>query len=290
MVFIPTINLTENDDYQNGNDYANNYHGLGGNDTIFGAGGNDLLYGDAGNDLLSGGDGNDFLGGGDGNDTLSGGSGKDYMAGALGDDVYVVDDPLDTVFEIANFGNDTVLSQINSYTLTNNVENLFLRDGAVNGTGNALNNTLTGNEVNNLLVGLAGNDNLVGAAGDDTLDGGDGRDTLNGSGPLGGGFNEKDVLIGGKGADTFVLGDTSRVYYHGGTQENGFLDNSLVFIKDFNRAQGDRIQLKGQASDYRLSNGSLFYAKDNPGTPDLVAIISGTSNLSLTSTAFTYVQ
>mgnify|MGYP000066443855 CR=1 FL=1 len=44
-------------------------------------------------------------------------------------------------------------------------ENLTLEVGAINGTGNELNNVITGNDANN---------NLVGAAGDDTLDGGAG--------------------------------------------------------------------------------------------------------------------
>jgi Ca2+-binding RTX toxin-like protein len=42
-----------------------------------------------------------------------------------------------------------------------------LRGSALNGTGNALNNTLVGNSGNNLLNGGAGRDYMVGGAGDD---------------------------------------------------------------------------------------------------------------------------
>jgi Ca2+-binding RTX toxin-like protein len=55
-----------------------------------------------------------------------------------------------------------------NWTLGANVERLELQgSGNLNGTGNALNNTLVGNSGNNLLNGGAGNDYMVGGAGDD---------------------------------------------------------------------------------------------------------------------------
>ena len=61
---------------------------------------------------------------------------------------------------------------------TAEIENLVLVGGAtVDGTGNALDNTLTGNTAANLLAGLGGIDTLDGGGGADTLDGGPGDDS-----------------------------------------------------------------------------------------------------------------
>ncbi|WP_285410148.1 calcium-binding protein, partial [Pseudomonas sp. FR229a] len=60
----------------------------------------------------------------------------------------------------------TVYSYVD-YTLGANVEVLNLVGNAVNGTGNALNNSLYGNDGNNRLDGGAGLDTMVGGKGDD---------------------------------------------------------------------------------------------------------------------------
>jgi large repetitive protein len=64
-----------------------------------------------------------------------------------------------------------------------------LGGASVNGTGNALANTIIGNSGVNHLSGLASNDTLLGEGGNDTLTGGTGA----------------DVLTGGAGTDTFRL-------------------------------------------------------------------------------------
>ncbi len=58
----------------------------GGNDLGFGLGGRDVLRGEGGNDTLSGGDGKDRLFGGAGNDTLFGDSADDILRGEAGND------------------------------------------------------------------------------------------------------------------------------------------------------------------------------------------------------------
>jgi len=130
-------------------------------------GGADTITGGAGADSLAGGAGNDTITGGAGNDTIDGGTGDDTMAGGAGNDSYTVDSASDVVTENASEGTDTVLASI-TYTLGSNVENLTLTgSSAINGTGNALVNTITGNSAANTLDGGAGADTLVGGAGND---------------------------------------------------------------------------------------------------------------------------
>lgn len=107
--------------------------------------------------------------------TLNGMAGADTLIGGLGNDIYVVDDVNDVVVEAAASGTDLVQATT-SYTLSDNVENLTLLAGyQINGTGNALVNTLTGNALDNVLDGAEGNDTLIGGAGNDTyyVDGAD---------------------------------------------------------------------------------------------------------------------
>jgi Ca2+-binding RTX toxin-like protein len=145
------------------------------NQSTDGTSGADVLTGTSGVDALNGFAGNDTLNGGGGNDILNGGLGADVMLGGAGNDTYVVDNVSDKVIEtttqsssIDAGGIDTVQSSI-SWTLGNFVENLTLTGSAdINGTGNALANTLTGNGGNNLLDGKAGADTMAGGLGNDT--------------------------------------------------------------------------------------------------------------------------
>nr|WP_246312204.1 calcium-binding protein [Aquabacterium terrae] len=133
--------------------------------------------GNALDNMLTGNSGNNTLNGGSGNDMLDGAAGNDTMLGGTGDDTFVVNVATDVVTENADEGIDVVLSAV-AWTLGNHLENLTLIGSSlVNGTGNALNNTLLGNVAANVLSGGAGNDTLDGAAGNDTLAGGTGADT-----------------------------------------------------------------------------------------------------------------
>ncbi|NHZ79420.1 hypothetical protein F2P44_09045 [Massilia sp. CCM 8695] len=128
----------------------------------------DELTGGLGNDTLSGLSGNDTLNGGGGDDILDGGDGTDGMAGGAGDDTYIVDSVFDKIVENDNGGYDTVQTQV-SYTLGEHLESLILGDGGhINGTGNAMANTLAGNSEDNILDGGAGADSMTGGRGDDT--------------------------------------------------------------------------------------------------------------------------
>jgi Ca2+-binding RTX toxin-like protein len=148
---------------------------------------------DTGNHLL-GLDGADTLIGNGGADILDGGAGADSMTGGTGDDTYYVDNRLDTITEAVGEGDDLVIASLD-YMLVANVERLTLADGALNGTGNTLANTIMGNDGDNHLTGLDGNDTLIGNGGTDTLDGGLGADSMS----------------GGTGNDTYIVdnvGDT----------------------------------------------------------------------------------
>jgi len=152
------------------------------NDTINGGTGNDTIDGGAGNDSISGGAGNDSLSGGTGNDTLNGGTGIDTLIGGAGNDTYIVDNIQDKVNETitGSSGTDLVQSSV-TYALGANLESLTLTGtSAINGTGNALSNTITGNSGVNSLIGGAGNDTLNGGTGStaDIIDGGEGNDTV----------------------------------------------------------------------------------------------------------------
>ncbi len=83
-------------------------------------------------------------------------------------------------------------------------------------------------------------------------------------------------MTGGEGADTFVLGDETGVFYN----QNGFLDCAI--IKDFNDTEGDQIQLAGLVGDYTLNTGTNTFGDDfteifqgDPADGELIALVEG---------------
>jgi Ca2+-binding RTX toxin-like protein len=234
----------------NGNDWLSGTSdndallGYDGTDFLFGNGGEDVLHGGAGNDWLYGGAGNDYLWGQQGNDYIEGGAGADQIWGGMGN-------------EFGHSDNDTagyllsptgVFVSLGAYGIKGawlgdaegdqlyNIENLW---------GSKFNDALWGDDSSNGLKGYEGNDILRGWAGDDTIEGGDGHyqlygdygiDTLNGGSGndwlWGGGGG--DTMSGGSGADTFVWWYT--------TESDGTSWNT-DFITDFNRAEGDLLNL-----------------------------------------------
>jgi Ca2+-binding RTX toxin-like protein len=112
--------------------------------------------------------GDDYLAGGARMDVLDGGVGRDRMVGGAGNDVYVVDNVLDRVIEVAGGGIDTIISSIN-IALPANVERLVLTGGRpVSVVANGLDNWITGNVGANVLNGGVGTDRLTGGKGNDT--------------------------------------------------------------------------------------------------------------------------
>ncbi|VVP19203.1 hypothetical protein PS893_03735 [Pseudomonas fluorescens] len=144
------------------------FAGTAGVDTWIGTAGNDVASGGDGDDFMNGQGGNDIINGDAGNDILIGGGGADAMAGGAGHDIYEVTDLGDVVSELADAGSDTVWTDLASYTLSDNVENLYYgASGSFRGIGNALANTIAGGVGNDVIIGGAGADAMAGGAGHD---------------------------------------------------------------------------------------------------------------------------
>lgn len=193
-----TIHALGGNDDITGTGFDDGIFGGDGNDNLAAGNGADTVQGGRGNDRIFGQGGTDTLEGGEGDDLLHGGEGDDTMIGGLGNDTFFVDSINDQVNELAGEGSDTVRSSV-SYALGANLEALFLEGSAnINGTGNALSNTVLGNAGANVLSGEAGDDLLNGAGGNDILLGGSGNDRLVGR-------EGDDVLTGGLGDDTYYV-------------------------------------------------------------------------------------
>lgn len=159
-----------------------------------------LTAADGAFDVLGNADDNEITGNAFDN-VLNGSAGADTLIGGGGNDTYVIEDAGDVVTELANGGTDTIRSNV-SFAMTvagaTFVENLVLLGAALDGTGNALDNTITGNGEANILDGLGGNDFLFGGVGGDDLVGGEGNDFLDGG-------TGNDDMAGGVGNDTYVV-------------------------------------------------------------------------------------
>ncbi|SFM02090.1 M10 family metallopeptidase [Methylorubrum salsuginis] len=119
--------------------------------------------------------GNEFdntLVGNAGRNILNGGGGADKLYGLKGDDLYLVDNTGDQVFEVQGQGQDGILSTV-TYTLAKGqeIEDLVLSSStgktSLDLTGNEFANTLIGNEGVNWLDGGAGADVMRANGGDD---------------------------------------------------------------------------------------------------------------------------
>ena len=314
---------TAHDDILIGTPFNDVIKGLGGNDTILALGGNDKIYGGAGQDLIIAGAGNDRVYGnsgadqvfgGLGNDFIRGGSGIDVILGEEGNDRIYGDNGSDRLFAGAGKdyvfggngndiidgadGDDSLYGQHGNDRFFGGAGNdrIFGGNGNDNLNGNEGNDRLSGGNGKDFLFGATGNDRLFGGNGNDELRGGSGLDYLNGgrgndrliAADANGGFgpaDSSDRLVGGGGHDTFVLGDSSRVFY---------LGSAAARILDFNRHQ-DKIELKGAASDYLLQyvGGSsqqtnIFYVA-GLGADKIATVNNAALGLSLHSDVFEYV-
>lgn len=280
-----------------------------GNDNISQPGRVDNIFNTgAGNDTVNPGLGFDTVEGGSGDDLLT----LDYSQGDTGGGMGMAVYPIGETGSAYRYTTDTFpypqYPPFLDFVSFKNFERYNI-------TGTSKNDVIESGDGNDYLSGGAGNDTLIGNRGNDTLIGGDGNDELIGtnntdygydkvdpippdSGPRFGGSthiynlpNDIDVLTGGPGADTFVLGNGSattwinQVFYANAINSNqpviksGISDYAL--ITDFNPAEGDTIRLHNigiyNPNQYSLgantagvpSGTELFYGGD------LIAVIQG---------------
>jgi Ca2+-binding RTX toxin-like protein len=194
--------------------------------------------GNALDNIITGGAGEDTLSGGAGNDTLIGGAGADTLLGGTGDDIYIIDNIGDVVVENAGEGIDTVQTNLSSYTLGDNVENLTYTGGATAFTG-------TGNALNNTIIGGAAADRLVGGDGDDTLDGKAGADTM----------------IGGTGDDTYIVDNTGDVIGENADEGIDTIKTSLATYSLASRTNVENLIYTGTAAFNGTGNALDNYLK-----------------------------
>jgi serralysin len=180
-------------------------------ENAIGGTGADSITGNALANNLQGSGGNDTLLGGAGGDTLSDSSGSNYLRGEEGDDSISGGSGFDDIN--GNQGQDTASGHLGA-------------DWVVGGQGDDL---LNGDEGDDIVYGNMGNDWCDGGVGNDIVRGGQGDDMLLGqsgddwlSGDRG-----NDTETGGAGADTFYI----------------FGDSGVDRVTDFNRAEGDRVQM-----------------------------------------------
>jgi Ca2+-binding RTX toxin-like protein len=199
-------------------------------DTLGGGSGADTLSGAIGDDQLSGGGGADWLEGGNGRDTIAGDLGDDTVFGGDGDDLIRSGDGRSYVR--GENGNDTIIGGDNGF------EDLHGNAGDDSLAGGGGDDWVVGGKDNDFLSGGRGADIVYGNLGHDTAYGEDGADLIRG-----GQFN--DLLFGGAG-DDWLSGDRDSDTISGGSGADifhTFGDAGVDRVMDFNRAEGDRVQL-----------------------------------------------
>jgi serralysin len=226
-------------DAGNGNDtVANVFEGgnrirLGnGNDTYVGGGFDfnfaDRVDGGAGRDRFFVGTNISTYNGGDGNDTFISVGHKNIFSGGAGIDTisYEIRHE-DSV--VGDQGVTISLGENGALTGSNSLEQLLSIENA---TGSLNADIIAGSDGRNVLAGLAGDDEIHGLRGNDNLVGGLG----------------KDILFGGSGRDHFIFGAKK-------DSGIGLADE----IRDFSRADGDRIDLSAIDADSVKDGNQAFH-------------------------------
>ncbi|HEY3694322.1 calcium-binding protein [Phenylobacterium sp.] len=209
--------------------------------------GNDSIAGTAYADLLRGYDGADTINGGGGGDLIDGGAGTSYLRGDDGNDTVTGDAAFDDIN--GNAGDDSASGGAGD-------------DWVVGGKDQ---DRLAGDDGADIVYGNLGNDTCDGGAGADIVRGGQGDDIV-----TGGAGN--DWLSGDKGSDTVTGGAGADIFH-------SFGDAGLDRVTNFNRAEGDRVQLD-PGSTYTVAQSGADTVISITGGAQMV--LAGVSMASLT--------
>jgi len=201
----------------------------------------------SGADSITGSPYSDRLRGFDGNDTIDGKAGEGYLRGDAGDDSITGGSGFDDIN--GNMGADTVHGGLGD-------------DWSVGGKDGDL---LYGDEGADIVYGNLGNDWCDGGPGADLIRGGQQDDVLLGQGGDDwlSGDRGNDTLTGGAGADTF----------------HSFADAGVDRVTDFNRAEGDKVQLDAGTA-YAVAQAGADTVIDLGGGGQMILV--GVSMSSLT--------
>lgn len=201
----------------------------------------------------------------------------------------------------------TITDTLTASTTTNlpvNIENLTLTGTtAINGTGNAGNNTLTGNSANNTLDGGTGNDTLKGGAGNDIYlvdsvrdvvieNANEGQDTiqsavnntltdnvenltLTGTANINGTGNALDNVITGNSGNNLLKGMNGNDLLLGGKGNDVLVGG----------AGNDQLTGGGGADQFLFGSGAVF-AQTQFGADTITDFLKGTDKLVLSKLSF----
>ncbi len=223
---------------------------------------------------------NNILIGNSGNNVLNGSQGADTMYGGGGNDTYYVDNAGDVASEhmtgnADDGGNDVVMAAV-TYTIGDYIESLYLTGyNAINGTGNAWDNTIIGNGAANRLDGGAGSDTVRGGAGNDILTGGDGHDAFQ--------FEAAGMANGLDHVTDFTPGE-DHLFFLGAAY--GIASGATLSASQFSNT-GNRTGPGGQFI-YNPVNHTLYWDADGTGPQGAVSIAVFDNGVTLHASDFVF--
>ena len=195
------------------------------------------------------------------------------------------------VYAYGENGNDTILGGSNDQT----IDTIYGGKGTDKLYGKNGRDNLYGDEGNDILYGGNGNDFLSGSQGNDRLYGNSDSDYLRGYTPSNNkSRNDRDILTGGAGRDTFELAQHSA---GSSVNRNPYAyAPGYAVITDFNRNE-DKIRLtwKGNMDGFSLGvgdsdrdgrNDDTYIYYGSPSFNNIVGIVENNTGLSLNRSYF----